>query len=179
MKTNSKAVGMEKEKSEVVLDICGNSFSAILDFINGRLVMYFIEYEEEDDKFIITGNTIKMKIDRSYYIDKEDEENDFDVTESTELDTPVDNDLLEKFNETVIIKYKERVTKRQINESDARQLLSEFLDYIGNVITRGGAIGLAEKVKRALNNENIKVEFPKPEETWNIIDVRKRKLGYW
>jgi len=170
---------MEKETSKVFLDVCGNNFPAILYFINGRLIAYFIEYEEEDDKFIIDGNKIKMTINRTYYIDKEDEENDFDVIESTELSTPVNNSLLETFNQTVMTKYKEKVTKRQISESETRQLLNEFLDYIGNVVTKGGAIGLTEKVKKLLNIENIKVQFPKPEEVGNIVDARKRKLGYW
>ena len=163
-----RGVKVEEEIDEVVLRVHGNSFSVILDFRDGRLVMYFIEYTDERDDFVITGANVGMGIDRSYYIDEEDED---EVTERVMFDTPVNKDLLAKFNKTVMEKYREKVTKRQINESDARQLLSEVLNYVGNVLTRRGAIGLTEKVKEALNNENIKVEYPKPEEIWDTIDV--------
>mgnify|MGYP001772539835 CR=1 FL=1 len=161
----------EETEEEVVLRVNGNSFSLILDFIDGRLVSHSIEYNDGRDDFFIAGANVGMGMNRSYYIDEEDKEK---VTEWIEFNTPVDKDLLAKFNETVVIKYNEKVMKRQISESDARQLLSEFLDYIGNVVTRGGVYGLTEKVKKALYSENIKVEYPKPEEIWVIIDAKNK-----
>ena len=145
---------------EIVLEIDGSSFSAALDFVNNRLIGYFIKYNKDGENFIINGADIGMGIDRYYYIDENDKEQ---TKEIIDFETPEDKDLLAKFNETVMKKYEEKIAKRQISESEAKEFLLELLDYINYTLTKGGLLGLTEKVKSVVKSENAKVEFHKRE----------------
>jgi len=142
---------------EIVLEIDGSSFSAALDFINNRLAGYFIKYNKDGESFTINGDNFAMGIDRYYYMDENDKEQ---TKELIDFETPEDKDLLAKFNETTMKRYEEKIAKRQISENEAKEFLLEVLDYL-NTLTRGGLLGLTEKVKNAVKSENVKVGFHK------------------
>jgi len=151
---------------EIVLEIDGSSFSAALDFVNNRLIGYFIEYNRDGENFIINGADIGMEIDRYYYIDENDKEQ---TKEMIDFETPEDKDLLAKFNETIMKRYEEKIAKRKITESEAKQLFLELLDYL-NSLTKGGLLGLTEKVKSVVKSENVKVKFHKREVVMSVKD---------
>jgi len=161
---------MEEKINEVILEIDGSDFHAALDFIDNRLFGYSIEYNKDGENFIINGADIGMGIDRYYYMDENDKEQ---TKEIIDFETPEDKDLLAKFNETTMKKYEEKISKRQITESEAKQLLLEFLDYL-NSLTKGGLLGLTEKVKSTLKSENIKVEFRRPEEVMEVMSIKNK-----
>ena len=152
---------------EIVLDIEGSSFSVALDFVNNRLIGYFIEYNKDGENFIIDGADIGMGVDRYYYIDENDKER---TKETIDFEFPEDKDLLAKFNEKIMKKYEDKIAKRQISEDEAKELLIELLDYINYTLAKGGLLGLTEKVKSALKSENVKVGFHKREVVMNVKD---------
>ena len=156
---------MEGKNDWVVLEIDSHSFSAILNLSDGQLISFSVDFDEDGDNFTINGAGVGIAIDRYYYMDEDDKEK---TVEKIDFDIPEDKDLLEKFNKTIMKQYKEKIAKREIRESEAKQLLLELLDYINNV-TKGGAIGLIEKVESAVKSENIKVEFRRPEEVLEVI----------
>jgi len=147
----------------VILEIDCHSFSAILNISDGQLISFSIEYSEDGDSFTVDGADVGITIDRYYYMDEDDKEK---TEEKVDFEIPEDKDLLEKFNETIMKQYKEKIAKREINESEAKQLLLDLLDYIDKV-TKEGAISLTEKVRNSV--KNIKVEFRRPEEVLEII----------
>mgnify|MGYP001772588832 CR=1 FL=1 len=150
---------MEEKIDKVILDIEGSSFSASLTFLNSRLIAFFINYYNKDENFTIDGSESTIGADRYYYIDENDKEQ---TKEIIDFETPEDKDLLAKFNEEIMRQYREKIAKRQITESEAKQLLLELLDYIDN-ITKGGIVGLTEKVRSVIRSENVKIEFSRPE----------------
>jgi len=105
-----------------------------------------------------------MGVDRYYYIDENDKEQ---TREIIDFEFPEDKDLLAKFNETTMKRYEKKIAKRQISESEAKELLIELLDYI-NSLTKGGLLGLTEKVKSAVKSENVKVGFHKREVVMSV-----------
>jgi len=147
----------------VILEIDGHNFSAILNISDGQLISFSIEYSEDGDSFTIDGAVVGITIDRYYYMDEGDKEK---TVEKIDFEIPEDKDLLEKFNDTIMKQYKGKIAKREINESEAKQLLLELLDYIDKV-TKEGAIGLTKKVRGSI--ESVKVEFRRPEEVLEII----------
>ena len=147
-------------ESWVIIEISGSSFSATLSFSDNHLIGYFIEYNGDGENFTINGANLGITINRYYYIDESDKEK---TVERVDFETPEDKDLLAKFNETLMEKFKEKIAKRQISEVEARQFLLELLNYINDKITKGGITSLIEKVKSAVKNENVKVEFRKPD----------------
>jgi len=151
---------------EIVLEIDSSSFSAALDFINNSLAGYFIKYNKDGENFTINGDNFGMGIDRYYYIDESDKEQ---TKEMSDFEAPEDKDLLAKFNETIMKRYEEKIAKRQISESDAKELFLELLDYL-NSLTKGGLLGLTEKVKSAVKSENVKVKFHKREVVMSVKD---------
>jgi len=154
------------EVDEIVLEINGSSYSAALDFINNRLAGYFIKYNKDGESFIIDGDNFAMSIDRYYYMDENDKEQ---TKEIIDFEAPEDKDLLVNFNETIVKRYKEKIAKRQISENEAKEFLLELLDYL-NTLTKGGLLGLTEKVKGAVKSENVKVEFHKREVVMRVRD---------
>jgi len=154
---------MEKKIGWVVLEIDCHSFSALLNISDGQLISFSIDYNSHEDNFTINGADVGIAIDRYYYMDENDKEQ---TVEKIDFDIPEDKDLLEKFNETIMKQYKEKIAKREISESEAKQLLLDLLDYIDKV-TKEGAISLTEKVRNSI--KNIKVEFRRPEEVLEII----------
>ena len=126
-------------EGQLVLKIDGYSFSATLNFANGKLITFSIDYKRDDDSFTIKGADIVISIDGYHYI-------------------PEKKDLLKDFNEAIMKQHYEAIMKREISESEAKQLLLELLDYI-NSVTKGGAIALIEKVKSTVKGENVEVGF--------------------
>jgi len=55
-------------------------------------------------------------------------------------------------------------------------LFLELLDYINHRITKGGVSGLIEKVESAVKSENVKVEFRRIEEVYEIIKERNTRI---
>jgi len=147
----------------VVLEINGHNFSAILNISDGQLISFSIEYNEDGENFTINGADIGITVDRYYYMDEDDKEK---TVEKINFDIPEDKELLEKFNEAIMKQYKEKIAKREISESEAKQMLLELLDYIDKV-TKEGVISFTEKVRSSA--KNIKVEFRRPEEVLEII----------
>jgi len=147
----------------VILEIDAYNFSALLNLSDGKLISFSIEYNEDGDSFTIDGADVEITIDRYYYMDGNDKEK---TVEKIDFEIPEDKDLLEKFNEKIMKQYKEKIAKREINESEAKHLLLGLLDYIDKV-TKEGAISLTEKVRNSV--KNIKVEFRRPEEVLEII----------
>lgn len=124
---------------QTVLKIYGSSFSANLSFSNDKLATFSIEYNIESGKLTISGADIVISIGNYHYM-------------------PEKKDILRGFNETVMEKYKEKITRWEINESEAKQLLLDLLDYV-NGITKGEAADLIENVKSAVKGENVEVRF--------------------
>ena len=124
-------------EQQVVLKIDGSSFSATLNFSNGKLISFSIDYNAEGEKFTINGADIVISIGNYHYV-------------------PEKKDLLGKFNDIIMEQYKEKIAK--INENEAKQFLLELLNYIYKE-TNGGANELIEKAKNAVKSENVKVEF--------------------
>ena len=124
---------------QLVLKIYGSSFSANLSFSNDKLTTFSIDYNVESGKFTISGADIVISIGNYHYM-------------------PEKKEILSDFNETVMEKYKEKITVWKINESEAKQLLLDLLDYI-NGLTKGEANELIEKVKNAVKSENVEVKF--------------------
>jgi len=154
------------DADEIVLNIEGSSFSVALDFVNNRLIGYFIEYNKDGEKFIIDGANIGIGVDRYYYIDENDKEQ---TKEIIDFEFPENKDLLAKFNETIMKRYEKKIEKREISENEAKEFLIELLDYI-NSLTKGGLLGLTEKVKGAVKSENVKVRFHKREVVMRVRD---------
>lgn len=132
-----------------VLEIYGCSFSAMLNFLDDKLISFYIEYKGVDGNFTINGSDIVVSVGHYNYI-------------------PEKKDLLKDFNETVITQYKEKIMKGEISEDEARQLLLDLLDYI-NRITKGKAADLIEKVRVTAEIENIRIEFPGIKKVENAI----------
>jgi len=145
----------------VIIKIGGSSFTATLSFSDNHLIGYFIEYDEDGESLTINGANLGVEINRYYYIDENDKEQ---TVEKVDFETPEDKDLLAKFNETIMEQFKEEILKGQFSEVEARQFLLELLNYINDKITKGGVLGLIEKVRNAVKSENIKVEFHQREE---------------
>ena len=139
----------------VVLKIYGSSFSANLNFSNDKLVSFYIDYRGESEKFTINGADIVISIGNYHY-------------------TPEKKDALEKFNETIMERYKEKIAEWEINESEAKQLLIDLLDYI-NSVTKGKE--LIEKVKSAVKSENVKVRFSSSEPEFSSYTIDKEVEG--
>jgi len=126
-------------EEQLVLRIDGNTFSANLDFSNEKLISFYIDYKGEGGNFTINGADIVVTIGNYHYI-------------------PEKKDLLKDFNEATVEKFREKITKRDIDESEAKQLLLELLDYINNA-TKGVVADLIEKVKNTVKSESVRVKF--------------------
>ena len=166
----NEKVEEEIEIDEVVLKIESNNISAILDFIDNKLVSYSIYYEGEREEIDINGANVGMEVYHFYYIDKNDKEQ---TVQKSEINTPKDKDLLAKFNINIQKQYEEKTEKRQISENETRELLLELLDYIDK-LTKRGVSNLIKKVKNSIESENIRVEFHRPEEVMEIVYVNNK-----
>jgi len=76
-------------REQVVLEIYGSRFSATLTFSNNKLISFSIDYNGDDDNFIIKGADDDISISLYHYISKK-------------------KDLLKDFNEKIIEKTKEK-----------------------------------------------------------------------
>jgi len=147
------------ESDIIIVRIEGDHFYSTLRFLNGNLDYYYIESELNNEKIEIIGADISFGIDFYYYMEENDKEK---TKESIDFETPENKDLLAKFNETMMIRYRDKILKRQIDENDAKQMNLVLLDYLDK-ITKRGIFGLTEKIRMILKNESVRVDFEKPE----------------
>ena len=76
-----------------VLEIYGYSFSATLNFLDDKLINFYIEYKGIDESFTINGSDIAISIGRYNYI-------------------PEKKDLLKDFNEKIITQYEDKIMSK-------------------------------------------------------------------
>mgnify|MGYP001772666189 CR=1 FL=1 len=168
---------MEKENDLVVLAIESGSLCISLNFYNGDLYFYSINYRTTEEYLNIIGTDTSISVEREYYIDKEDKEK---TVERINFEIQEDKDLLKRFNDTIMIRHKEKIMKRQITGNEVKQLLLVLLDYIDE-LTKKGLPGLTEKVRNVVKSESIKFEYKRPEiitlegnKKWSVIDYETK-----
>jgi len=169
-----------QNNKETITTFNGSNFSVSLYFLKNNLVRYYIKYDEEEENFVIDGNSSIIKIERQYCINKVRK---CQMKEIIKFESSEEKDLLTEFNENVMSKYNNKIMKKQISEEESKELLFGLLDYL-IFLSKREITNLVEKIKESIKNDEIKVVFHEYEvimrkignNEWSVVALKNKNL---